>query len=222
MNVAVFVITSVVLGTLFIVGVVSLMVYIPQKSARERQEERKRNLKIEYDNLITEKEKILEEKFKNNEYSIGNYMAIFDNKLYMFEHLFDLDFYCKYDREIPSIDKILKVVDIDDIKYFNLTGEKTERQYISGGGGGGSSIKGAVVGGLVAGEVGAIIGSRKKVDEVKTEYKKVDSRRTMITLNNGIVLDESPSLYELLLSYIPEKDYENYIYNLKNKGKKTK
>ena len=222
MNVAVFVITSVVLGTLFIVGIVSLMVYIPQKSARERQEERKRNLKLEYDNLINEKEKLLNEKFKNNEYTIGNYVAIYDNKLYKLEHLFDLDFYCKYDRNIPSIDEILKVVDIDDIKYFNLSGEETERQYISGGGGGGSSIKGAVVGGLVAGNVGAIIGSRKKVDEVKTEYKKVDSRRTIITLNNGIVLDERPDLYELLLAYIPEKDYDNYIFNLKNKGKKTK
>ena len=220
MNVAVFVITFVVVVTLLVVGVVSLIVFIPQKAARERREEQKEIIKSDYEKLIKEKEKIINEKFKNNEYAIDNYASIYDNKLYIWKYLFGLDFYCQYNRDVPKIDEILKVVDIDDIKYFNLDGQETERQYISGGGGGGSSLKGAVVGGLVAGNVGAIIGSRKKVDEIKTEYKKVDSRKTLITLKDGSKLDGTTELYELLLQYVPEKDYDNYIDNLKSKGKK--
>ena len=53
-------------------------------------------------------------------------------------------------------------IPIKDIEYFKVKGEVFRETKISGGGGGGSSIKGAVAGSLIAGDTGAVIGSRKK------------------------------------------------------------
>ena len=53
---------------------------------------------------------------------------------------------------------------IDKIKYFRLIGQKYVTTEITGGG---SSLKGAVIGGMIAGDVG-VVGSRKAVDEVKS------------------------------------------------------
>lgn len=108
----------------------------------------------------------------------------------------------------------------DEIKYYKLDGSVHKEQEITGGGGGGSSIKGAVIGGVIAGDVGAIIGSRQKVDEIKTTYKEVDDRVLKITFNNENILELSYIWYEKLLDYIPEKEYDNYIENKKSKGRK--
>ena len=50
--------------------------------------------------------------------------------------------------------------------------------------------------------------------------EKIDDRKLVITFKNGTTKDiKDFSLYEYLLENAPEKDYENYLYNLKSKGK---
>ena len=96
---------------------------------------------------------------------------------------------------------------------FNITQKKemySIQQKISGGGGGGSSISGAVVGGLIAGETGAVIGSRQKVQEVTSETVRHDSRRTLIRYYKdnqiNVISYIGFEVYDYLLKKIPEKD----------------
>ena len=81
---------------------------------------------------------------------------------------------------------------------------------VSGGGGGGSSVGGAIVGGLIAGDAGAVIGSRKQTEAIKSEVVTHDSRKTIIRYykDNQIfaITYSGFSVYEYLLTKIPEKD----------------
>ncbi len=75
--------------------------------------------------------------------------------------------------------------------------------------GGGSSIKGALIGGLVAGEVGATIGSRKAVNEVKGTSTIHDEQKVLLYGNDlKQVLEFSSSAYAVFTKLIPEKEYE--------------
>ena len=74
---------------------------------------------------------------------------------------------------------------------------------VHGGGGGGSSLSDAVVGGVLAGEVGAIICSRKKIDPVTSSTTKIDDRATHMK-----ILDDSNHFCEILFDY---NDY--YVIN---------
>jgi hypothetical protein len=101
-------------------------------------------------------------------------------------------------------------IPVSQIEYFSKRGEVFRENKISGGGGGGSSIGGAVVGGLIAGEVGAIIGSRKKVKEIKSELIMHDTRETFV---NYFVGNEKHSLFfddnafQRFNDLIPEKEF---------------
>lgn len=114
-------------------------------------------------------------KFKNGHVGItrgNNYIWIENNTLCLFP--------AEY---IPSSenDRIkLFMISLDRIEYYNTRGEVVHENRISGGGGGGSSITGAIVGGVVAGGAGAIIGSRKKNEPVKSEFIKHDNRETFL------------------------------------------
>jgi len=97
-------------------------------------------------------------------------------------------------------------ININDIISFNIIGDSYVETNISGGN---SSIKGAVVGGVIAGGTGAVIGSRK---EIKTENKYVDNRKTVIMYKNSdevMSMFFSAETYETLLNLIPEKDVNN-------------
>lgn len=91
----------------------------------------------------------------------------------------------KYNSDLGSIDKI-KIVKfpINSIDFYSIEGEIIHENKISGGGGGGSSIGGAVVGGLIAGDSGAIIGSRQKIDSIKSQLVVHDNRKTMFQIIN--------------------------------------
>jgi len=101
-------------------------------------------------------------------------------------------------------------VPISQIEYFSKRGEIFRENKISGGGGGGSSIGGAVAGGLIAGETGAVIGSRKKVNEIKSELITHDTRETYLNYFDN---NERHSLcfdidsYQLFNDLIPEKEF---------------
>ena len=99
-----------------------------------------------------------------------------------------------------------------------MQGSKRQEQHISGGGGGGSSLGGAVAGYVIAGGVGAVIGSRKKAESIQTEYVNVDDRKLVLTMTDNTTKSYPYQYYEYMLKMVPEKDYDVYIANLKSKG----
>ena len=113
-------------------------------------------------------------------------------------------------RSISIADLKVYTIPVSQIEYFSKQGEIFRENKISGGGGGGSSIGGAVAGGLIAGETGAIIGSRKKVNEIKSELITHDSRETFL---NYFVGNERHSLFfdhvafQIFNDLIPEKEF---------------
>lgn len=109
-------------------------------------------------------------------------------------------------------------IPVEQIEYFSKSGDVFRENKITGGGGGGSTIGGAVVGGLIAGEVGAVIASRKKVNEIKSELITHDTRETFLNyFDNG----ERHSLffdidaYQIFNDWIPEKEY-NIVNTVKS------
>lgn len=108
------------------------------------------------------------------------------------------------------------VIPLKNIKYFKEDGDVHAETKISGGGGGGSSLTGAVIGAVIAGSAGAIIGSRKSIDEIKSETVLNDQRTVTLyyyenendTQMQHLVF--SYDAYNIFLSLMPEKDY-NFV-----------
>ena len=99
---------------------------------------------------------------------------------------------------------------IKNIKYYAKEGDVQYTTQVSGGGGGGFSMSGAIVGGLIAGDVGAIIGSRKPVEEIRSYTDEHDTRKTILKYYNGreFVSQTYPAeMYDALEEIIPEKEY---------------
>jgi len=143
----------------------------------------------------------------------------------------------------PSEPDTVKSIKLDDVKiftipisqieYFAKRGEIFRENKISGGGGGGSSIGGAVAGQLIAGGVGAVIGSRKKINEIKSELITHDTRETFLNYfddnkkRHSLFFDVYA--YQIFNDLIPEKEYNilsaikssDIIKNQINTGNKT-
>lgn len=117
------------------------------------------------------------------------------------------------DDETVEKSKCFIIIPVDQIICFYKEGDAQYTTKVSGGGGGGSSLTGALAGGLIAGGTGAIIGSRKKNEEIKsTVVTAHNDRKVVIRYNeNGSVKilsreDKEFEIYEYLLKKIPEKD----------------
>ena len=193
-----------------------------QNREQEREEEIKKS--SEYSKYM-QKYKRLVTKYQNSEYYLkaGKYAerkhyAILNNSINILEDLDEDDITDKISAGEDAPNET--IYDIDKIKYYKLAGSVYQQQHISGGGGGGSSLGGAVVGGLVAGGVGAIIGSRNKIDDVQTTYITKDDRRVVLTFIDEEEVELPYKFYDRLLDYIPEKEYDNYIALKKSKRKK--
>jgi hypothetical protein len=99
----------------------------------------------------------------------------------------------------------IKRILLTDIVCYLTEGQLTYAQNVSGGG---TSLGGAVVGGILAGGVGAIIGSRKKIE---SEVEEIDDRKiVLIYKENGKVIKKFfdyifKNVFDTL---IPEKDYQ--------------
>ena len=89
----------------------------------------------------------------------------------------------------------LTSIKIKDIANLSQEGSIHYTTSVQGGGGGGSSLKGAIRGGLIAGEIGAIIGSRKEVETITSSVSQVDDRATHMK-----IIDNN-SLYEIIFEY---------------------
>jgi len=82
--------------------------------------------------------------------------------------------------------------------------EKGSLQYTSNVSGGGVNVGGAVAGALIAGDVGAIIGSR---EAISTKTETHDSREIVLKLKTGEEI-KFPIVYrEAFVACIPEKEY---------------
>lgn len=115
-----------------------------------------------------------------------------------------------------SVIKLITTIDKDNIEYFKLTGE-----ILSNITGGGSDLGGAIIGSVLAGGVGAIIGSR---EGISTEF--IDNKRTIILYrqeDNIRYLEFDKDVYDVLISLFPEKNYDYIVLNPnENKSKKHK
>lgn len=206
-----------ILSIMICLAVIVYAVYCMIKNDQDYNEKNSK-LKPEYDKLkklYDEKRKEYEEKNPITNVLL-EYIIINEKELKIFhDDLCSLDFYIKERNGILPRKVNEEIYPLDEIKYYKIKGSERREQYVTGGG---SSIKRAVVGGLIAGNAGAIIGSRKGIE---TSYEDVDDREIIVTLNSGDEIElVDLQCYELLLDYIPEKEYDNYIQNKKNKGKK--
>lgn len=159
------------------------------------------------DEIKTEKNKEIDEyKIKNNipsNYDITKY----NNEDYYLWKTDKSIFLCTSDPK-KTYEKI--IIDIDNIVSFNLVGDAYTETNVTGGG---SSIKGAIIGGVIAGEPGAVVGSRKKIESKTT---MVDNRKTILTLNENEQVKNmffSSTTYEKFQKLIPEKEY-SYISSI--------
>jgi hypothetical protein len=114
--------------------------------------------------------------------------------------------------KVSQLDLFERNIPFGEIEYFQIQGEITKTEKITGGG---SSLAGAVVGAAVAGGVGAIIGSRKKI---KSKTVTSDDRSILFVYkkNNKLVkekLNYYPYL-DILETLIPEKEY-SYVLSKK-------
>lgn len=105
-----------------------------------------------------------------------------------------------------------------NIKYFTKDGTVSYTNEVINKGKN-VSVSGAVIGGVIAGEMGAIIGSRKDMNKLENVTVKHDEIYTYIYFenNNEIKLVEikGNEFYQRILHLIPEKEYY-YILNKKN------
>ncbi len=117
-------------------------------------------------------------------------------------------------------------IPLDRIQYYAKEGDVQYTSNVSGGGGGGSSLSGAIVGGLIAGEAGAVIGSRRRINPIKTEVQTHDSRKTILRYYDdygklAVMTFKGFDAYDFLLSAIPDKDLTT-IQLGENSGRKRR
>ncbi len=146
------------------------------------------------------------------EAKIPQYIWVADNMV----NLFPIREY--YESHISAVsrpeitDLKLRSVPIEDILYFEEVGELRKYTKVSGGG---TSLKGAMEGYILAGDVGAIIGSR---EPIKTEVVSEDDRIVELIYKNydGEIenLEFTHEAYAVFKKVIPEKELRR-ITNLK-------
>lgn len=95
------------------------------------------------------------------------------------------------------------IIPIDDIYAFTRIGDFYTKTNIKGGG---SDYHKGLVGGLIAGETGAILASRTKIS---SSTSLVDQRNTILEIRTGDSIEDlifSSSTYELFIKIMPSKE----------------
>lgn len=183
-----------------------------EEKARLQKEaaERARQAYNDFKSKITIPENALKVKYKNGFAKLletENYVWIENNEL------------CFFPSSPPNTDTpsniskiILYKIPINKIEYYATRGEIVHENKITGGGGGGSSVSGAIVGGVIAGGAGAVIGSRKKTDPIKSELIIHDNRETFLNFFDDNNVKHSMFFdfkdYYTFNELIPEKAFE--------------
>lgn len=139
------------------------------------------------------------------------------------------DSHIKYRTRTPDLpaklnpnDIALFKIDIADVEYYLVSGQETSEFRIEGGGSSGPNIPGAIVGGLLAGEAGAIIGGMPEPKPIYSYTKYTEGRYVeLVYKKNGRVqkIKLSYPALPFLELWMPEKDYSYVIaHNRKNNG----
>lgn len=173
--------------------------------------------------------------FKNDEDLVKNLSAILPDLSWIFARIYndknivnnnininelcvwiENDCLCLVSKEIDDVSKI--EISLNDIVSFSRDGDVFNETHITGGGGGGSSLTGAVVGGVIAGGAGAVIGSRKKINGIKSDNVIVDKRTTILEYKESSEVKYmffSSDAYEAFLKLIPSRQF-NFVQRDKN------
>lgn len=201
-------------GGIFINGLFFIIIFnIKEEYKKEEKEKEQERIESKRQLLI----KTWNEKMKalccSEEDSVRalnkNWLWVANGNLYEAE---DVDRFVKrcLNQDLEEYAIEYSCISVSNIQYFSAEGDVQYTTRISGGGGGGSTITGAIVGGLLAGETGAIVGSRKKVAEIKSESITHDSRNTLIRYyreNELLTISyDGFDVYNYLLKKMPEKD----------------
>lgn len=219
-------ILAVILFLLVVFGVVLIWGYISlqaeKRKGRAKVVENLGTFRKEYDiyaeKLGVVRSNIQVEVIENSEYEakvhIPHYLWIENNFLNMFpmEKYFERNSISAVSK--PNVSQLqVTSIPIEDILYFEEVGELRKYTKVSGGG---TSLKGALTGYIIAGDVGAIIGSR---ESIKTQVVSEDDRIVELIYKSydGEIdnLEFTHDAYAVLKKLIPEKELRR-ITNLKN------
>lgn len=233
----IYIVLGIVYGIISVNFVIALLVAV-YKDKRDKNEfiKNEREKGIYVDEMRKSLLKIIRQKYEetikefdcpyNAKGNIDYKLWVANDKLYIIEALEKCykDFQLKVDNYLYPTGKInfmkefdinnykpnYHVIPIDNIKYFVKEGDIQYETHLSGGGGGGSSIKGAIIGSVIAGEIGSVIGSRQKVNEIKSETITHDTRKTILKYydNNSLQCLEYPiEFFKIFEELIPDKEY---------------
>lgn len=148
----------------------------------------------------------------------GRAYSFYNKTLYSIETRFSYQYRHYYSNisTLSDVEKLVSedldytVIPVERIQFYTKEGDIQYTTKISGGGGGGSSLSGAIIGGLIAGESGAIIGSRQQINPISSTTQKHDSRKTILKYygDNGLVVIEFDGFdaYNYFQHHMPEKD----------------
>lgn len=171
---------------------------------------------LQVDRNLTEGEKLLIKEESLRLYGVSVWIQ--DDFLTFFSkpHLYDLE--SKIEEEVVWFSQF----SMNKVKCFYRQGDTYTDTKISGGG---SSLGGAIVGGMIAGEAGAVIGSRQ---EIKSETKFIDKRSTILVIEDSSTSKDhflifDTNAYDVFLEIIPtkEKSYIEFNSNTSNTNKPT-
>ncbi len=146
------------------------------------------------------------------EESILHNLWISDNRFKLFPMAEYYALHCTSSISKPDVLELkLKSIPVDSILYFEEIGELRKYTTISGGG---TSLKGALLGYAIAGDTGAIIGSR---EPITTKIVSEDDRRIELIYKNpdGAIenLEFKHDAYNVFKKIIPLKEFRR-IANL--------
>lgn len=113
------------------------------------------------------------------------------------------------ERLLNSKDIRLYQIKKSNIEYYKISGDKRAETRVQTNNTG-VNVKGAVVGGLIAGEAGAIIGSQHNRNNVYSTTHHFDERYVELFYRNADVTDKlklSITAYSLLEKWFPDKEY---------------
>ncbi|MDE6435851.1 MAG: SHOCT domain-containing protein [Lachnospiraceae bacterium] len=203
---------------LFILGCIGLEVNTQKQKAKVNEEKTKVILNMnefqqDYDKYIN-KLGIVERKtqvtlIELNEYDyhsfIPQYLWIENDCFNMFPMSQYYKQSCTSSVSKPDVSMLhLKTIPIDKILYFEEIGELRKYTTVSGGG---SSLKGALLGYVLADDIGALIGSRKPIE---TKIVSEDDRKIELIYKNDkneiVNLEFTHDAYEVFKKVIPLKE----------------
>lgn len=157
--------------------------------------------------------------YKNDFYmwKEGTAICIFPTE----EHLVDSHIqYRTRTQDLPAKldpnDIALFKINISDVEYYLISGQETSELKIGGGGSSAPSVTGAIVGGLLAGDAGAVIGGMPKQQPVYSYTKHNEGRCVELVYKRDGQIQKIKLSYPalpFLEQWMPEKDYTYVIFN---------